>query len=156
MKFSQKKLRIGDFEKRPFWKNSHFFSKEKENAWSPWKSVSNYLCDRMDGTQFWCFRWFPANSLLCIICIIQCWVYLVVYYSIIYPKARNPVYCLFCLKKSALSRNADWKNKTWYIFYTKFLNLEMLIWSCLIPICHLSLWPFGEFFIWRLFWCKNQ
>ena len=29
--------------------------------------ISHKLCDRMDGTQFWCFLWFPANSLLCII-----------------------------------------------------------------------------------------
>ena len=29
--------------------------------------LSHKLCDRMDGTQFWCFPWFPANFLLCII-----------------------------------------------------------------------------------------
>ena len=34
--------------------------------WSPWNSVTK-LCDRMDGTGFWCFPCFPANSLLCVI-----------------------------------------------------------------------------------------
>ena len=29
--------------------------------------ISHKLCDRMDWTQFWCFPWFPANSLLCVI-----------------------------------------------------------------------------------------
>ena len=29
--------------------------------------ISHKLCGRMDGTQFWCFPWFPANSLLCVI-----------------------------------------------------------------------------------------
>ena len=29
--------------------------------------ISHKLCDRMDGTQFLCFLWFPANSLLCVI-----------------------------------------------------------------------------------------
>ena len=29
--------------------------------------ISDKLCDRMDGTDFWCFPWFPANSLLCVI-----------------------------------------------------------------------------------------
>ena len=29
--------------------------------------ISHKLCDRMDGTLFWCFPWFPANSLLCVI-----------------------------------------------------------------------------------------
>ena len=28
--------------------------------------ISHKLCDRMDGTQFLCFLWFPANFLLCI------------------------------------------------------------------------------------------
>ena len=29
--------------------------------------ISHKLCDGMDGTQFWCFPWFPPNSLLCVI-----------------------------------------------------------------------------------------
>ena len=29
--------------------------------------ISHKLCNRMDGTQFWCFPWFAANSLLCVI-----------------------------------------------------------------------------------------
>ena len=46
-----------------------FFFSEKKNifAWSPWKSVTNYVLEWMDGNQFWCFPWFPANSLLCVI-----------------------------------------------------------------------------------------
>ena len=59
--FYKKILRIGDFEKWPF---------EKRPFWIfcliPMK-ISHKLCDRMDGTLFWCFPWFPANSLLCVI-----------------------------------------------------------------------------------------
>ena len=29
--------------------------------------ISHKLWGRMDGSQFWCFPWFPANSLLCVI-----------------------------------------------------------------------------------------
>ena len=29
--------------------------------------ICHKLCDRINGTQFWCFSWFPANSLLCVI-----------------------------------------------------------------------------------------
>ena len=29
--------------------------------------ISHELCNGMDGTQFWCFPWFPPNSLLCVI-----------------------------------------------------------------------------------------
>ena len=29
--------------------------------------ISLKLCDRMDGTQFSCFPWFPENYLLCVI-----------------------------------------------------------------------------------------
>ena len=42
----------GDFQKKKF-------------CLIPMK-ISHKLCDRMDGTQFWCFPWFPANSLLCV------------------------------------------------------------------------------------------
>ena len=35
--------------------------------------ISHKLCDRIDGTQFWCFPWFPANFLLCVI--LRCTVY---------------------------------------------------------------------------------
>ena len=42
-----------------FWKNFFF-------CFIPMK-ISHKLCDRMDGTQFWCFSWFPTNSLLCVI-----------------------------------------------------------------------------------------
>ena len=60
--FHKKILRIGDFEKRPFWKSAilDFFF-----CLIPMK-ISHKLCDRMNGTQSWCFPLFPANSLLCV------------------------------------------------------------------------------------------
>ena len=48
--FHKKNLRIGDFEKQPFWKIGHFrffFAKKKKIAWSPWKSVTNYVIEWM-------------------------------------------------------------------------------------------------------------
>ena len=66
---------------RPFWKSAilkmgnfgfFFFKKERKFGLIPMKT-SHILCDRMNGTQFWCFPLFPANSLLCVI--IRCTVY---------------------------------------------------------------------------------
>ena len=50
-------LKNSVFLSRPFW---IFF------CLIPMK-ISHKLCDRMDGTQIWCFSWFPANSLLFVI-----------------------------------------------------------------------------------------
>ena len=70
MKFSQK-----NFENWQFWKTSilkigwfgfFFFKKNNLFCLIPMK-ISHKLCDRMNGTQFWCFPLFPANSLLCVI-----------------------------------------------------------------------------------------
>ena len=55
MKFSEFFFRIGDFEKRPFFFSLNCLILTK---------ICHKLCDRMNGTQFWCFPWFPANSLL--------------------------------------------------------------------------------------------
>ena len=57
MKFSQ-----NFFENWRFWKSAilDFF------CLIPMK-ICHKLCDRMNGTQFWCFPWFPANSLLFVI-----------------------------------------------------------------------------------------
>ena len=54
-------LKNSVFFNRPFW---ILFS--KKNCFIPMK-ISHKLCFSMDGTQFWCFLWFPANSLLCVI-----------------------------------------------------------------------------------------
>ena len=51
------------FEKRPFW---IFFQKKKKFfCFIPMKISPNFY-GRMDGS-FWCFPWFPENSLLCVI-----------------------------------------------------------------------------------------
>ena len=62
----KKYLRIGDFKNliflsRPFWIS--FF---KKKCFIPMK-ISPNLYDRMNGSKFWCFPWFPWNSLLCVI-----------------------------------------------------------------------------------------
>ena len=59
MKFSRK-----NFENWRFWNILEFFSQKKIFfCFIPMK-ISHKLCNRMDGTQFWCFLWFPANFLL--------------------------------------------------------------------------------------------
>ena len=52
------------FEKRPFW---IFFSKKKKFFCFILMKISPNLHGRMDGLKFWCFLWFPENSLLCVI-----------------------------------------------------------------------------------------
>ena len=49
MKFSQKILRIGDFEKLSFFESAILilFSKKKFFASSPWKLVTNYVLEWM-------------------------------------------------------------------------------------------------------------
>ena len=70
MKLSQK-----NFENWWFWKLTLFDSAILEFflqfffsflCFIPMK-ISHKLCDRIDGNQFWCFLWFPGNSLLCVI-----------------------------------------------------------------------------------------
>ena len=68
--FHEKILRIGDFEKWPFLKNGHFgffFPKKKFFFCFILMKISPNLHGRMDGLKFWCFPWFPENSLLCVI-----------------------------------------------------------------------------------------
>ena len=60
-------LKNGHFEKSDFLLQIFFFL-------IPMK-ISHKLCGRMDGSQFWCFPWFPANSLLCVT--VQCRYYVV-------------------------------------------------------------------------------
>ena len=52
------------FLSRPFW---IFFSKKNFFfCFIPMK-ISPNLYGRMDGSKYWCFPWFPENSLLCVI-----------------------------------------------------------------------------------------
>ena len=70
MKFSRKNFenwrfwKMAIFEKRPFW---IFFSKKKFFFCFILMKISPNLHGRMDGLKFWCFPWFPENSLLCVI-----------------------------------------------------------------------------------------
>ena len=48
--FWKKTLRIGGIEKLSFYESAILELKKKSSF--PWKSVTNYICDRMDGTQF--------------------------------------------------------------------------------------------------------
>ena len=52
------------FLSRPFW--IFFFEKKIFFCFIPMK-ISPNLYGRMDGSKFWCFPWFPENSLLCVI-----------------------------------------------------------------------------------------
>ena len=68
--FREKKVENwGIWKSQLFWVGHFdFFSKKiiKKNCFIP-MNISHKLCDRMDGTQFWCFPWSPANSLLCVL-----------------------------------------------------------------------------------------
>ena len=55
-----------NFENWRFWKTAILNNRLKNNCLIPMK-ISHKLFGRMDGTQFWCFSWFPANFLLCVI-----------------------------------------------------------------------------------------
>ena len=70
MKFSQKNFENWRFWKMAILKIGHFgilfIRKKNFFCFIPIK-ISHKLCDGMDGTQFWCFPWFPPNSLLCVI-----------------------------------------------------------------------------------------
>ena len=62
-------LRIGDFEKLCFFESAiliFFFKKTTYFFFIPMK-ISPNLYGRMDMWKFWCFSWFPENSLLCVI-----------------------------------------------------------------------------------------
>ena len=68
--FREKISRIGDFEKWPFWKIGHFeffFLKKKFFFCFILMKISPNMYGRLDGSKFWCFPWFPGNSLLCVI-----------------------------------------------------------------------------------------
>ena len=68
--FRENFLRIGDFEKWAFFGSAilNFFFEKKYFffCFIPMK-ISPNLYGRMDGSKFWCFPWFPENSLLCVI-----------------------------------------------------------------------------------------
>ncbi len=57
-------LKNSVFLSRPFW--IFFFKKKFFFCFIPMK-ISPNLYGRMDGSKFWCFPWFPENSLLCVI-----------------------------------------------------------------------------------------
>ena len=65
--FHKKFLRIGDFEKWPFWKTAIliFF------AWSPWKSVTNYVIEWM-GLNFDVFPGFQQIPCYAKYYVVQC------------------------------------------------------------------------------------
>ena len=73
--FHKKISRIGDFEKRRFWKMAilkighfDFFSSKKIFFFCfILMKISPNLYGRLDGSKFWRFPWFPAIFLLCVI-----------------------------------------------------------------------------------------
>ena len=77
-------LRIGDFEKRPFWETAilEFF------CLIPMK-ISHKSYDRMDGTNIWCFPWFPQP------CVILC-------YTVYFVSTIFEIGCFFNLGMYAL------------------------------------------------------
>ena len=79
--FENKFWEFGDFKKWAFFESAilNFFF-EKKNfffCFIPMK-ISPNLYGRMDGSKFWCFPWFPENSLLCVI---LCYTVYVLYFG---------------------------------------------------------------------------
>ena len=81
------------FENWRFWKfqffwvgHFEFFFQKKRDffCFFPIK-ISPNLHGRMDGSKFWCFPWFPENSLLCVI--IRYTVYIVI--NISHPDSKG-------------------------------------------------------------------
>ena len=67
--FHENFLRIGGAGKWAFFESAilnFFFKKKVFFCFIPIK-ISPNLYGRMDGSKFWCFPWFPENSLLCVI-----------------------------------------------------------------------------------------
>ena len=66
--FHKKILRTVDFEKRRFWKSAildfFFLKKNKKFAWSPWKSVTNYVIEwtGLNFDVFPCFHQIPCYA----------------------------------------------------------------------------------------------
>ena len=68
--FRKKFLRIGDFEKWTFFESAilnFFFRKNFFFLLHSHENQPKFICGRMDGSKFWCFPWFPENSLLRVI-----------------------------------------------------------------------------------------
>ena len=70
-----------------------FFRKKKENFCFILIKISPNLYGRMDGSKFWCFPWFPENSLLCVI---LCYTVYNLYTAIPYRASTGPVQGFTC------------------------------------------------------------
>ena len=89
----------------------HFLILVNKKCFIPMK-ISHKLCDRMDGTQFWCFPWFPTNSLLCVILR-----YTVYVCEKCVLKRRHKMLQQFCMwicsLKPCFYADVHWKLKVW-------------------------------------------
>ena len=66
--FTKKFWELAILKNGHFWKTAilDFFSKKKFFFCFILMKISPNLHGRMDGLKFWCFLWFPENSLLCV------------------------------------------------------------------------------------------
>ena len=67
MKFSQKILRIGDFEKWPFFESAilNFIFQKKKCFFFILMTTSQTLLVSKDGLKFWWLPWFPPQNNTC-------------------------------------------------------------------------------------------
>ena len=66
--FTKKFWELAILKNGHFWKTAilDFFSKKNIFFCFILMKISPNLHGRMDGLKFWCFPWFPENSLLCV------------------------------------------------------------------------------------------
>ena len=90
--FWKKILRIGEIEKLSCFELAILEFKKK--CFIPMK-ISHKLCDRMDGTQFWFFLWFPVNSLLCVILCYTVYIFATIWLTFFQPSFHVWLFCIF-------------------------------------------------------------
>ena len=141
--FWKKILKIGGVENLSFFESAIliFFCqlKKKIFCFIPMKIIHK-LCDRMDGTQFWCFLWFPTNSFLCVI-------YITLYsVSVISSISMNKL-----AKKFQCSTLIDWTSAK--DFHKDYLVRNC---SCIQLFPQVEFYPIVTYLPGFAMWCKNQ
>ena len=100
--FAKKFWELAILKNGHFWKTAilDFFFKKKIFFCFILMKISPNLYGRMDGLKFWCFLWFPENSLLCVK--LRYTVYLIFLYTplifleirVIIKISKNPWYTI--------------------------------------------------------------
>ena len=103
--------------------------------------ISPNLYGRMDGSKFWCFPWFPENSLLCVI------LRYTVYVTIFWTQLKHCIYLKFWFSKFYINVNPVQYGFSksvvfyWTIFCVSFTKGVMMLYPS--RIWHIMVQIFG-------------